>query len=727
MPGPGSWGTAAEASKSLTVEETVLVRPPDAPRRRPRGVWRSALTALVFVIGMGVVTGESSSSRGRAPIWWQQRHHGRQSLRPAHPTIHHDATAHDQHRCRPRPPRRRPPGRQRPCRRPPCRRPPCRRPPRPRRLPRSPAPRPGRPRRLRYRPSDQAGGLQCRGPRVLRLGDRPDHDDPARPPPAPRRAARASMPPMANHGRAGARPPPCRTRSRPGAGRPGLVGVGQHGPGAEVVDAGLGGGGGGLVARASSGRSPRRRRRSGGPADREVVLAQVQHVGTGGERDVRAVVDGQQRAVTGARLGEHLQRCQLRRGLERRRALVAQLHDVDPAGERGVGELGKIAALPAGVRCRGRGGRRRAASRRAAPSSPGTARTLRGRRVGRGDAREPGDGLRGSDPLRPSNLIRVMPAQGAVMSPLSNSGGAVGAGVIGLSCAWRAAPRRDRRDGARSGTRLRCVVGGGRHARPGHRGLAGRGGAARARRRGAVPLAGVRGGAGHGCRTPAGLRTEGTVVVATGSGDRAELDALAGFLRASVATSNGWAGASCAGSNPRWARTCAAGSRCRGISPWTTAAARRPARRRRGRGAVRGRPRCASGEASSLAPDPRGRRRVVLAAGALTRRPAPGLAEPIRPVKGEILRLGPAAARCPPPSRTVRALVDGRPVYAVPRGDGGLVIGATQLETGFDTGGRSAACATCCATPSGCCRGSPSTRWSRRRPGSVRAARTTCR
>jgi glycine oxidase len=33
----------------------------------------------------------------------------------------------------------------------------------------------------------------------------------------------------------------------------------------------------------------------------------------------------------------------------------------------------------------------------------------------------------------------------------------------------------------------------------------------------------------------------------------------------------------------------------------------------------------------------------------------------------------------------VRALVDGRPVYAVPRDDGGLVIGATQAELGFDT------------------------------------------
>jgi hypothetical protein len=40
-----------------TVEETVLVRPPTAPRRRPRWGVAAALTALVFVIGMGAVTG----------------------------------------------------------------------------------------------------------------------------------------------------------------------------------------------------------------------------------------------------------------------------------------------------------------------------------------------------------------------------------------------------------------------------------------------------------------------------------------------------------------------------------------------------------------------------------------------------------------------------------------------------------------------------------------------
>jgi hypothetical protein len=45
------------APTSSTVEETVLIRPPSAPRRRPRWGVAVALTALAFVIGMGAVTG----------------------------------------------------------------------------------------------------------------------------------------------------------------------------------------------------------------------------------------------------------------------------------------------------------------------------------------------------------------------------------------------------------------------------------------------------------------------------------------------------------------------------------------------------------------------------------------------------------------------------------------------------------------------------------------------
>ena len=76
---------------------------------------------------------------------------------------------------------------------------------------------------------------------------------------------------------------------------------------------------------------------------------------------------------------------------------------------------------------------------------------------------------------------------------------------------------------------------------------------------------------------------------------------------------------------------------------------------------------------------------VLVCAGAHSSALHPALDGLVRPVKGEILRLAHRAGAFPPPSRTVRALVDGRPVYAVPREGGGLVVGATQAETGFDT------------------------------------------
>lgn len=78
---------------------------------------------------------------------------------------------------------------------------------------------------------------------------------------------------------------------------------------------------------------------------------------------------------------------------------------------------------------------------------------------------------------------------------------------------------------------------------------------------------------------------------------------------------------------------------------------------------------------------------VLVAAGAWSAGLHPCLQGTVRPVKGEILRLTRRAGALPPPSRTVRALVDGRPVYAVPRTGPGhdLVVGATTAENGFDT------------------------------------------
>jgi glycine oxidase len=76
---------------------------------------------------------------------------------------------------------------------------------------------------------------------------------------------------------------------------------------------------------------------------------------------------------------------------------------------------------------------------------------------------------------------------------------------------------------------------------------------------------------------------------------------------------------------------------------------------------------------------------AVIAAGAWSGGLHPALASLIRPVKGEILRLRARPGALPPPRRTVRALVESRAIYLVPRSGGELVLGATQYEAGFDT------------------------------------------
>jgi glycine oxidase len=95
---------------------------------------------------------------------------------------------------------------------------------------------------------------------------------------------------------------------------------------------------------------------------------------------------------------------------------------------------------------------------------------------------------------------------------------------------------------------------------------------------------------------------------------------------------------------------------------------------------------------------------VVLAAGwrsgSLAGLP-PEAVPPVRPVKGQILRLRPGpggpvlggpgpggSAPGGPPgllTRTVRGVVQGSSVYLVPRESGELVVGATQEEMGSDT------------------------------------------
>ncbi|GAA3204752.1 MULTISPECIES: glycine oxidase ThiO [Streptomyces] len=79
---------------------------------------------------------------------------------------------------------------------------------------------------------------------------------------------------------------------------------------------------------------------------------------------------------------------------------------------------------------------------------------------------------------------------------------------------------------------------------------------------------------------------------------------------------------------------------------------------------------------------------VVLAAGSLSGRLAGVPADvlpPVRPVKGQVVRLAMPERLGPFLTRTVRAVVRGSQVYLVPRENGELVIGATTEELGWDT------------------------------------------
>ncbi|MFJ9086513.1 MULTISPECIES: glycine oxidase ThiO [unclassified Streptomyces] len=79
---------------------------------------------------------------------------------------------------------------------------------------------------------------------------------------------------------------------------------------------------------------------------------------------------------------------------------------------------------------------------------------------------------------------------------------------------------------------------------------------------------------------------------------------------------------------------------------------------------------------------------VVLAAGSRSGQLAgvpDAVLPPVRPVKGEVLRLTVPKRYAPFLSRTVRAVVRGSHIYLVPRVNGELVVGATSNELGWDT------------------------------------------
>ncbi|MPZ65905.1 MAG: glycine oxidase ThiO [Pseudonocardiaceae bacterium] len=262
------------------------------------------------------------------------------------------------------------------------------------------------------------------------------------------------------------------------------------------------------------------------------------------------------------------------------------------------------------------------------------------------------------------------------MVPRNGSIAVVGGGVIGLSCAWRAAaagfdvtvhdPAPGRGASHVAGGMLAPVT----EAIPGEEDVLALGSASLLRWPDFAAELAVAAG-----REP-GFRTEGTVVVAHDPADRAELDRLADYLTRVGREVEVLRGRALHRTEPALGPAVRHGLSVPGdlaVDNRALLAALLAACRQVG---VQMQPsRCEALPAADV---------VVLAAGAHGGTLHPALGAAIRPVKGEILRLRARRGALPPPSRTVRAIVGGRQCYVVPRDGGRVVLGATQYEVGFD-------------------------------------------
>ncbi|GAA2879898.1 glycine oxidase ThiO [Streptosporangium fragile] len=270
----------------------------------------------------------------------------------------------------------------------------------------------------------------------------------------------------------------------------------------------------------------------------------------------------------------------------------------------------------------------------------------------------------------------------------------IGGGVIGLSVAWRAAGR-----GLRVAVADPAPASGASHAAAGmlapvsevtyteepllRLGLA-------SLQRWPAFAAELAEASGHDLD----YRTDGTLDVAFGSDDLAALDDLAAFVDKLGLPAERLTGRECRRLEPMLAPAVRGGMLAGGdawVDPRRVTRALLAALERAGGALLRSRVaevltasdavtgvRLATGETV-------GADRVVLAAGAWSGNLAglpPEALPPVRPVKGQIMRL-----RSPAPvlRRCVRGAVHGSNVYLVPRGDGEVVLGATQEEMGFDT------------------------------------------
>ncbi|MFE0047620.1 glycine oxidase ThiO [Streptomyces albireticuli] len=194
-----------------------------------------------------------------------------------------------------------------------------------------------------------------------------------------------------------------------------------------------------------------------------------------------------------------------------------------------------------------------------------------------------------------------------------------------------------------------------------------------------------------------GYRACGTLAVALDADDRAHLRELHALQRASGLDAEWLTGRECRRLEPMLAPGVRGGVRVDGdhqTDPRRLAAALLTACERAGvtvhRAAVT-RLLCAGGRATGAelaGGDRLSAGQTVLAAGSRSgclEGVPEGVLPPVRPVKGQILRLRVPPAYAPFLSRTVRAVVRGCPVYLVPRENGELVVGATTEELGWDT------------------------------------------
>jgi glycine oxidase len=189
-----------------------------------------------------------------------------------------------------------------------------------------------------------------------------------------------------------------------------------------------------------------------------------------------------------------------------------------------------------------------------------------------------------------------------------------------------------------------------------------------------------------------GLRAEGTLAVAYDHGDLTALDRLTTFRRSLGLDAERLDARECRRLEPFLAPSTRGGVLTRGdhsVDNRRYLTALRVAAARAGVRIVAGRvTRVADGEVRvALAGQPDGARltarHVIVATGQATRS-LDGLPGPVRravrPVKGQILRLRHPAGIPPVLRHSVRAVVQGRDLYLVPRQDGELVVGATQEE-----------------------------------------------